>query len=148
MAHRTIALTTELKELDWLESAIIHKMDQVIQKHAPCVARRQHYAKLGMDHLKKDCRDPGSSRGPSDLQSDALPTELSRPCSEATRQRPTRANHCHLGPATDYHGLKLCATSRGKEEIRRWRPRTLWSCSESLRINIWTCWSVAQHDEA
>ena len=24
------------------------------------------------------CRDPGSSRGPSDLQSDALPTELSR----------------------------------------------------------------------
>ena len=27
------------------------------------------------------CRDPGSNRGPSDLQSDALPTELSRPCS-------------------------------------------------------------------
>ena len=27
----------------------------------------------------KRCRDPGSSRGPSDLQSDALPTELSRP---------------------------------------------------------------------
>ena len=26
------------------------------------------------------CRDPGSSRGPSDLQSDALPTELSRLC--------------------------------------------------------------------
>ena len=26
----------------------------------------------------KLCRDPGSSRGPSDLQSDALPTELSR----------------------------------------------------------------------
>ena len=24
------------------------------------------------------CRDPGSSRGPSDLQCDALPTELSR----------------------------------------------------------------------
>ena len=24
------------------------------------------------------CRDPGSSRGPSDLRSDALPTELSR----------------------------------------------------------------------
>ena len=28
---------------------------------------------------KKECRDPGSNRGPSDLQSDALPTELSRP---------------------------------------------------------------------
>ena len=30
-------------------------------------------------NLKK-CRDPGSNRGPSDLQSDALPTELSRLC--------------------------------------------------------------------
>ena len=27
---------------------------------------------------KKDCRDPGLNQGPSDLQSDALPTELSR----------------------------------------------------------------------
>ena len=27
---------------------------------------------------KEACRDPGSNRGPSDLQSDALPTELSR----------------------------------------------------------------------
>ena len=26
----------------------------------------------------KECRDPGSNRGPSDLRSDALPTELSR----------------------------------------------------------------------
>ena len=29
---------------------------------------------------KKWCRDPGSNRGPPDLQSDALPTELSRLC--------------------------------------------------------------------
>ena len=27
---------------------------------------------------QKACRDPGSNRGPSDLQSDALPAELSR----------------------------------------------------------------------
>ena len=27
---------------------------------------------------QKECRDPGSNRGPSDLRSDALPTELSR----------------------------------------------------------------------
>ena len=27
---------------------------------------------------QNDCRDPGSNQGPSDLQSDALPTELSR----------------------------------------------------------------------
>ena len=30
--------------------------------------------------LAENCRDPGSSRGSSDLQSDALPTELSRLC--------------------------------------------------------------------
>ena len=29
---------------------------------------------------RKPCRDPGSNRGPSDLQSDALPAELSRRC--------------------------------------------------------------------
>ena len=28
--------------------------------------------------MQEKCRDPGSNRGPSDLQSDALPTELSR----------------------------------------------------------------------
>ena len=28
--------------------------------------------------LQKQCRDPGSNRGPLDLQSNALPTELSR----------------------------------------------------------------------
>ena len=27
---------------------------------------------------KKQCRDPGSNQGPLDLQSNALPTELSR----------------------------------------------------------------------
>ena len=29
---------------------------------------------------RRKCRDPGSNWGPPDLQSDALPTELSRPC--------------------------------------------------------------------
>ena len=33
---------------------------------------------LAKNLRKKKCRDPGSNRGPSDLQSDALPTELSR----------------------------------------------------------------------
>ena len=33
----------------------------------------------------KECRDPGSSRGPSDLRSDALPTELSRQLEEHNR---------------------------------------------------------------
>ena len=31
----------------------------------------------GIVHVK-ECRDPGSNRGPLDLQSNALPTELSR----------------------------------------------------------------------
>ena len=35
--------------------------------------------RLRAPSLDRECRDPGSSRGPSDLQSDALPTELSRP---------------------------------------------------------------------
>ena len=34
---------------------------------------------------KKKCLDPGSNRGPSDLQSDALPTELSRLCISSSR---------------------------------------------------------------
>ena len=35
---------------------------------------------------QEECRDPGSNRGPSDLQSDALPTELSRLLSVAVCQ--------------------------------------------------------------
>jgi hypothetical protein len=33
------------------------------------------------------CRDPGSNRGPLDLQSHALPTELSRLCNESERHK-------------------------------------------------------------
>ena len=32
--------------------------------------------------VKTKCRDPGSNRGPLDLQSNALPTELSRQLSD------------------------------------------------------------------
>ncbi len=32
----------------------------------------------GKGEVNKTCRDPGSNRGPLDLQSNALPTELSR----------------------------------------------------------------------
>ena len=36
-------------------------------------------SKAGLKQLvKKKCLDPGLNQGPSDLQSDALPTELSR----------------------------------------------------------------------
>ena len=33
---------------------------------------------------KTSCRDPGSNQGPLDLQSNALPTELSRPVGTVT----------------------------------------------------------------
>jgi hypothetical protein len=35
---------------------------------------------MGMGENFKICRDPGLNRGPLDLQSNALPTELSRLC--------------------------------------------------------------------
>ena len=35
--------------------------------------------KMSLAGVEKKCRDPGSNRGPLDLQSNALPTELSRP---------------------------------------------------------------------
>ena len=35
--------------------------------------------KMSQAGVEKKCRDPGSNRGPLDLQSNALPTELSRP---------------------------------------------------------------------
>ena len=43
-------------------------------------ARWGRHGRVATNELQSDkqCRDPGSNRGPSDLQSDALPTELSR----------------------------------------------------------------------
>ena len=40
-----------------------------------CVLKQWYYLLVAG---KKQCRDPGSNRGPLDLQSNALPTELSR----------------------------------------------------------------------
>ena len=39
---------------------------------------QQHVQRLPTPQRLKICRDPGSNRGPSDLRSDALATELSR----------------------------------------------------------------------
>ena len=36
------------------------------------------YTSYACKHKQNNCRDPGSNRGPLDLQSNALPTELSR----------------------------------------------------------------------
>ena len=48
---------------------------------------------------KRDCRDPGSNRGPSDLQSDALPAELSRPGEGVSVGILTQAKRCELARA-------------------------------------------------
>ena len=49
-------------------------------KHAEICRHMGRLAKNMFSEMKhaETCRDPGSNRGPSDLQSDALPTELSR----------------------------------------------------------------------
>ena len=39
--------------------------------------------------MQEKCRDPGSNRGPSDLQSDSLPTELSRQMQIANARNPS-----------------------------------------------------------
>ena len=47
----------------------------------PGTFRSNNHVNLSLICLKmkeKQCRDQGSNQGPSDLQSDALPTELSR----------------------------------------------------------------------
>ena len=47
---------------------------------------KSHMHQLAMQ-AKAMCRDPGSNRGPSDLQSDALPTELLRLCLQKSEGR-------------------------------------------------------------
>ena len=50
-------------------------------------------------HLRTQCgacRDPGSNRGPSDLQSDALPTELSRPLPTTSSANSARTRRSRL----------------------------------------------------
>ncbi len=44
-----------------------------------CCVRKYIFAVVPSCIRAKNCRDPGSNRGPLDLQSNALPTELSRP---------------------------------------------------------------------
>ncbi len=47
-----------------------------IRNNAPVSSAR--CGSNGKGEVIKTCRDPGSNRGPLDLQSNALPTELSR----------------------------------------------------------------------
>ena len=56
--------------------------------------------------LRQTCRDPGSNRGPSDLQSDALPIELSRLCFEFEAQSITKQNTANC---VCFIGKLMCA---------------------------------------
>ena len=46
------------------------------------------------------CRDPGSNRGPSDLRSDALPAELSRPYQDGIKRCKHTNTHTHTAAPT------------------------------------------------
>ena len=61
------------------------------------------------DKNNKNCRDPGSNRGPSDLQSDALPAELSRPLG---KQPPSTqaASRAHKRPSANNHAPRDART--------------------------------------
>ena len=72
---------------------------------------------------KTKCRDPGSSRGPSDLQSDALPTELSRQLSSTC----CRTSAVMLQPPTPLHLLQLPLSSDARCPLP-------WTISSSLAL--------------
>ena len=68
-------------------------------------------------YKKKKCRDPGSNRGPLDLQSNALPTELSRPlCNDWGQEEPVQKGK----------GSKL--------EEKGWGPTEIWTRIAGFRV--------------
>ena len=69
------------------------------------------------------CRDPGSNWGPSDLQSDALPTELSRQLSSTC----CRKSAVMLQPPTPLHLLQLPLSSDARCPLP-------WTISSSLAL--------------
>ena len=72
---------------------------------------------------KKQCRDPGSNRGPLDLQSNALPTELSRHMtSTVTWKRPAKGGY--------RLGLKTCA------RLKIWQQEQRKDCQVPPRFEL------------
>ena len=69
------------------------------------------------------CRDPGLNQGPSDLQSDALPTELSRQLSSTC----CRKSAVMLQPPTPLHLLQLPLSSDARCPLP-------WTISSSLAL--------------
>ena len=61
------------------------------RRRRPCASCARTAGRADHASEAQFCRDPGSSRGPSDLQSDALPTELSRPCARTCAMSAPRA---------------------------------------------------------
>ena len=74
-------------------------------------------------HAMDKCRDPGSNWGPSDLQSDALPTELSRQLSSTC----CRKSAVMLQPPTPLHLLQLPLSSDARCPLP-------WTISSSLAL--------------
>ena len=67
--------------------------------------------------ILKICRDPGLNQGPSDLQSDALPTELSRRCNLNSlilcggTAKSAKSRFCKTTSTSSFAGLQnVCCT--------------------------------------
>ena len=85
------------------------------------------------DAMSQKCRDPGSNRGPLDLQSNALPTELSR---RRSRRVPIkRATH-------------VSKTAKWNTKYRQVPPRfELGSLDSESRVLTITPWNLGLSEE-
>ena len=64
----------------------------------------------------RHCRNPGLNRGPLDLQSNALPTELFRPtrgCQRALLRTALRCKYCHFVSVSQYYNHSFNAWGNG-----------------------------------
>ena len=72
--------------------------------------------------ILKICRDPGLNQGPSDLQSDALPTELSRRCEMSSLilcGGTAKSRFCKTTSTSSFAGLQDARAGEGsrREEM-------------------------------
>ena len=102
-----------------------------------------HYlpqARSSTSVTSQKCRDPGSSRGPSDLQSDALPAELSRLmlltyCAQhaSGQSVPNRLIDCTSLSPELHAEIKAMVSNR-----QRWRRPGSPLPQQQVEVNIWS----------
>jgi hypothetical protein len=97
-----------------LASKIVKAWKPHRARHKPRHNKRNHpgHNRANTTHRKQEaqnCRDPGSNRGPSDLQSDALPAELSRPLGKQPPGTQT-ASRAHQRPSANNNAPREART--------------------------------------